>query len=74
MSDCKLCTTSVDTQVKVSFNMDAPISDPIAYHSLVGALKYTRPDISYTVQQVCHHMHGPREPHLTVVKRILRYL
>jgi hypothetical protein len=26
------------------------------------------------VQQVCLHMHDPCEPHLTVVKRILRYL
>jgi hypothetical protein len=26
------------------------------------------------VQQVCLHMHNPREPHLTVAKRIIRYL
>jgi hypothetical protein len=44
---------------------------------LVEALQYltfTRPDISYAVQQVCLHMHDPREPHLTAAKRILRYL
>lgn len=54
-----------------------PVSDATQYCSLVGALQYltfTRPDISYVVQQVCLHMHDPREPHLSAVKRILRYL
>jgi hypothetical protein len=26
------------------------------------------------MQQICLHMHDPREPHLTDMKRILRYL
>ena len=46
------------------------------YRSLAGALQYatlTRPDIAYAVQQVCLHMHDPREPHLLLIKRILRY-
>ncbi|WVZ58403.1 hypothetical protein U9M48_008680 [Paspalum notatum var. saurae] len=34
----------------------------------------TRPDITYAVQQACLHMHDPREPHLTALKRLLRYL
>jgi hypothetical protein len=25
-------------------------------------------------QQICLHMHDPREPHLTALKRLLRYL
>jgi hypothetical protein len=54
-----------------------PVADPTDYRSIAGALKYlifTRPDITYAIQQVCLHMHDPREPHLTVMKRILRYL
>ena len=50
---------------------------PTAYWSLAGALQYltfTRPDITYAVQQLCLHMHDPREPHLTTPKRLLRYL
>jgi hypothetical protein len=78
MSDCKPCSTSVDTQAKVSFDMGvAPISGLTAYRSLARALQYltfTRPDIFYAVQQVCLHMHDPREPHLTAVKWILRFL
>jgi len=45
--------------------------------SLAGALHYltfTRPDISYAVQQICLHMHDSREPHLSSVKRVIQYL
>ncbi|GJT89223.1 zf-CCHC domain-containing protein [Tanacetum coccineum] len=44
---------------------------------IAGALQYltfTRPDISYAVQQVCLYMHDPRAPHFTALKRILRYV
>jgi len=77
MSDCKPCSTPVDTQAKVSADVGPPVSDATHYRSLAGALQYLtfiRPDISYAVQQVCLHMHDPREPHLSAVKSILRYL
>jgi hypothetical protein len=77
MVDSKPCTTPVDTSSKLSGDISDPVSDPTHYHSLVGALQYltfTRPDISYAVQQVCLHMHDLREPHTTALKHILRYL
>ena len=37
-------------------------------------LTFTKPDITFAVQQVCLHMHDPREPHRTALQRILRYL
>jgi hypothetical protein len=77
MSDCKLCATPMDTNAKLSAVYGAPVADPTDYHSLAGALQYltyTRPDISYAVQQVCLYMHDPREPHLAALKRILCYL
>nr|GEW26926.1 ribonuclease H-like domain-containing protein [Tanacetum cinerariifolium] len=37
-------------------------------------LTFTRPNISYAVQQICLHMHDPREPHLAALKRVLRYV
>jgi hypothetical protein len=77
MSDCKPCSTPVDTQAKLSEDDGPPVADAMSYRSLTGALQYltfSRPDIAYAVQQVCLHMHTPREPHLTVLKRILRYL
>jgi hypothetical protein len=37
-------------------------------------MMFTRPDIAYTMQQICLHMHDPQEPHLMAMKRILCYL
>jgi hypothetical protein len=76
MSDCKPCTTPVDVNPKLPSD-GAPVSDPTDYRSLAGALQYltfTGPDIAYVVQQVCLHMHDPREPHLAALKHILRYI
>ncbi|GKC41301.1 ribonuclease H-like domain-containing protein [Tanacetum coccineum] len=53
------------------------VSDPTLYKSLAGSLQYltfTRPNLSYAVQQICLYMHDPREPHLAALKRILRYV
>jgi len=77
MTECKPCSTPVDTNPKVAAADGAPVSDATDFRSLAGALQYltfTRPDIAYAVQQVCLHMHDPREPHLAALKRILRYV
>ncbi|GJZ16254.1 ribonuclease H-like domain-containing protein [Tanacetum coccineum] len=76
MVNCNPSRTPVDTESKLGVDGD-PVSDPTLYRSLAGSLQYltfTRPDISYAVQQVCLHMHDPREPHLSALKRILRYV
>jgi hypothetical protein len=76
MSSCKPCSTPVDTHSKLSKD-GAPVADATQYRSLAGALQYltfTRPDIAYAIQQVCLYMHDPREPHLALIKCILRYL
>jgi hypothetical protein len=77
MSNCKPCATPVDTNAKLSAVDGAPVAAPTDYRSLADTLQYltfTRPNISYAIQQVCLHMHDPREPHLAALKRILRYL
>ncbi|WVZ78827.1 hypothetical protein U9M48_026477 [Paspalum notatum var. saurae] len=76
MTDCKPCSTPIDTQSKLSATGD-PVNNATDYRSIAGALQYltfTRPDIAYAVQQVCLFMHDPRMPHLALIKRILRYL
>lgn len=77
MSSCNPARTPVDTQPKLSATDGSPYADPTQYRSLAGALQYltfTRPDISYDVQQICLHMHDPRDGHMNALKRILRYL
>ncbi|GKA91778.1 ribonuclease H-like domain-containing protein [Tanacetum coccineum] len=70
------CRTPVDTEKKLGPE-GSPVTDPTLYRSLAGALQYltfTRPDLSYAVQQLCLYRHDPREPHLNAMKRVLRYL
>ncbi|CAA7028135.1 unnamed protein product [Microthlaspi erraticum] len=77
MSNCNISSTPVDTSSKLSADAGKPVADPTLYRSLVGALQYltfTRPDITYAVQQICLYMHDPREPHYNALKRILRYV
>ncbi|KAJ0519331.1 putative RNA-directed DNA polymerase [Helianthus annuus] len=77
MTACKPCTTPVDLSAKLSATEGPLFADPTLYRSLAGALQYlnfTRPDISYAVQQVCLFMHEPREPHFAFMKSIFGYL
>jgi hypothetical protein len=77
MKNCNPISTPIDTKCKLSSQDGRPVSDASLYRSLVGALQYltlTRPDLSHAVQQVCLFMHDPREPHLQLIKRILRYV
>jgi hypothetical protein len=76
MVDCKLCTTPVDLQAKLAGESGTPVEDTSQFRSIARALQYltfTRPNITYAAQQICLHMHDPREPHLTAMKRILCY-
>ncbi|XP_021974946.1 uncharacterized mitochondrial protein AtMg00810-like [Helianthus annuus] len=77
MSSCKPASTPVDTNSKLSATSGTDIENPTLYRSLAGALQYltfTRPDISYTVQQVCMHMHAPKTDHSNALKRIIWYI
>ena len=41
-----------------------------------GHFRYTltRPDLAYALQQVCLHMHTPRDVHQTMLKCVLWYV
>ncbi|GJS94229.1 ribonuclease H-like domain-containing protein [Tanacetum coccineum] len=73
MLNCNPCRTPIDTEKKLGPE-GSPVIDPTLYRILVGSLQYltfTRPDLSYAIQQLCLY---PREPHLNAMKRVLRYL
>lgn len=61
MAGCKPVTTPIDAKGKLSAD-GAAIDDVTTYRSLAGALQYltvTRPNIAFTIQQTCLHMHDP---------------
>nr|GEV60235.1 hypothetical protein [Tanacetum cinerariifolium] len=67
--------------VSKGFSKDANLSgtpvDQMKYHSMVGALMYltaSRPDIVHATCYCAHDQAKPTKKHLTVVKRIFRYL
>ncbi|XP_022041503.1 uncharacterized mitochondrial protein AtMg00810-like [Helianthus annuus] len=77
MSSCNPVATPVDCNPKLSATSSPEFDNPTQYRSLAGALQYltfTRPDISYAVQQVCMYTHSPRIDHSNALKRIIRYL
>ncbi|GJR51687.1 ribonuclease H-like domain-containing protein [Tanacetum coccineum] len=76
MLNCNPNHTPVDTESKHGPER-TPISDLTLYRSLASGLQYvtfTRPNLSYVVQQIFLYMHDPWEPHLAALKRILRYV
>ncbi|GJU33044.1 ribonuclease H-like domain-containing protein [Tanacetum coccineum] len=76
MLNCNPCRTLIDTEKKLELE-GSPVTDPTLYRSLAGSLQYltfTRPDLSYAVQQLCLYMHDPRELHLNAMIRVLCYL
>uniref|UniRef100_A0A2N9HGK2 Reverse transcriptase Ty1/copia-type domain-containing protein n=1 Tax=Fagus sylvatica TaxID=28930 RepID=A0A2N9HGK2_FAGSY len=54
-----------------------PLSDGTEYKQIVGTLQYctlTRPDIAFSVNQLCQFMHSPTSAHWIAAKRVLSYL
>ena len=75
MDGSKPCTTPLGTQ-KLDHS-GTPLSSPHEYRSIVGALQYltwTRPDLSFAVNQLCQFLHCSRDTHFQSVKRVLRFL
>uniref|UniRef100_A0A2N9H7L1 Integrase catalytic domain-containing protein n=1 Tax=Fagus sylvatica TaxID=28930 RepID=A0A2N9H7L1_FAGSY len=77
MLDSKPAKSPSCPNTRLSLHDGDPLPDPHGYRSLVGALHYltfTRPDLSFSVHQVCQYMSTPTTIHLAAAKRILRYI
>nr|KYP76233.1 Copia protein [Cajanus cajan] len=75
--DCKLVETPIPQNLNFVETNDPVPTNREQYQRLVGKLIYlshTRLDITYVVNVVSQHMQNPREEHMEVVTRILRYL
>lgn len=77
MADAKPALTSCTTCGKLSKFLGEPLDDPIEYRTMVGALQYLtllRPDLSYSVNQLCQFLRCPKTTHLIAAKQVLRYI
>ncbi|XP_017190466.1 uncharacterized mitochondrial protein AtMg00810-like [Malus domestica] len=73
----KPCNTPCLPYTRLLKDDGKPFHDPALYRNVVGALQcltFTRPNVAFSLHQVCQFMHCPMESHFIAVKRILRYL
>ena len=72
----------VDTPIPTGTNLASKdtelLTDTIKYQSIVGSLLYcacmTRPDIAHAVSQLSRYIKCPRQLHLNMAKRVIKYL
>ena len=77
MENSKPTKTPCCSSSRLLPNDGVALSDPSKFRSMVGALQYltfTRPDLAFSVHQLCQFMSCPTTVHLEAAKRILRYI
>jgi hypothetical protein len=77
MDKVKPIKTSMGTNGHLNLNMGGTLVDQKVYHSMIGSLLYicaSRADIMLSVCICAIFQATPKECHLRVVKRIMRYL
>jgi len=74
---CKPTPTPIDNHEKFSSTGGIPFTNIQAYRRLIGRLMYltnTRPDITFSVQQLSQFLAKPTISHYTAAIRIFRYI
>ena len=77
MADAKPSKSPCSSTSKLSKYDGDLLNDPTVYRHIVGSLQYctlTRPEIAFSVNQLCQHLHVPTSTHLSAAKSVLRYL
>ncbi|GAV60920.1 hypothetical protein CFOL_v3_04448, partial [Cephalotus follicularis] len=77
LTDSKTSTSPLEQNVKLQYDDDELLPNPIIYRRLVDSLVYltvTCPDIAYVVHLVSQFMVAPWTTHFATVFRILRYI
>lgn len=67
MLDCKASSFHMQKNLQLQPNVGEVLANPESYRSLVGRLLYltlSRPDISFTIQQLSQFISIPRQPHM----------
>jgi hypothetical protein len=77
MDDCKPIKTPMPSNGYLDLDEGGKPVDQTLYHSMIGSLLYlttSRLDIMFSVCMCARFQACPKEPHLSAIKRILRYL
>ena len=77
MEYCKLVLTPMATVCKLILEYSSKDVDQRLYRSMISSLLYVTaswPDVMQAVGQVARFQAAPKESHIIVVNRILRYL
>ena len=77
MEEAKTMKTPMSSLIKLDKDEKGKSIDSTMYKDMIGSLLYlttSRPDIMYSVCLCARFQSCPKESHLSVVKRILRYL
>jgi hypothetical protein len=77
MANSKVIDTPMPTVVNMDRDENGKVVDIKRYRGMIGSLLYltaSRPDIVFSVCMCARYQSCPKESHLKVVKRILRYL
>ena len=77
MEEAKTMKTPMSSSIKLDKDEKGKFIDSTMYRSMIGSLLYmttSRLDIMYSVYLCTRFQSCPKESHLSVVKRILKYL
>jgi hypothetical protein len=77
MDECKPIKTPMPSNRLLDLDEGGKSIDQTLYRSMIGSLLYlttSRPDIMFSVCMCARFQASPKETHLVVIKRILRYL
>ncbi|GAA0141045.1 transmembrane signal receptor [Lithospermum erythrorhizon] len=77
LESSKTKRTPFATHLKVTKDEDGKAVDVSLYRSMIGSLLYltaSRPDIAHSVGVCARYQENPKESHLNLVKRILKYV
>lgn len=78
MDESKMIATPADIGTFLTSVSDSEYDIKFPFRSACGSLEFaatvSRPDISYSVGEVCRFMQNPSQLHVNAVKRIFRYL
>ncbi|KAG8369591.1 hypothetical protein BUALT_Bualt14G0029600 [Buddleja alternifolia] len=77
MHNCNPVRTPVVVGTKLSKEGNEAHVSPTLFRQIVGTLRYltcTRPNITYGVSLISKFLESPRQSHMQVAKRIMRYI